>query len=320
MRVSSPVATIISRVVIDADIDMDSHKLTSLSEGSGDGHSVRREQVIDVFLPLAGGTMTGDLNLAAKKLKGTYFTLKSDLTYKLLLRNAEDNAYSSMRLAILYWDTHLSGQASVGHITAKDEAGAYVKLLARGASALEEIARLQGAAAGAYFQMTKPMVISPTARPATPVSGHILINSATGAFEIYDGTHFKQEVHSLHKTVNYDDGSPLTLAPIPAGAVVLGCYINITTPFVGTTPTLDIGDTDDADGFATDNAVACTVAGWKDGRLASADYAKYLQEPAANYCNFFKFYPAAKNAIATIGGTGLSAGVAEVYFLYITLS
>jgi hypothetical protein len=49
---------------------MDGHKLIGLTDGSGAGDSVRYEQVVGVYLPLAGGTMAGDIAMGRHKLTG----------------------------------------------------------------------------------------------------------------------------------------------------------------------------------------------------------------------------------------------------------
>jgi hypothetical protein len=65
------------------------------------------------------------------------------------------------------------------------------------------------------------------------------------------------QVHYLTKSFTYaDDGSTLTMGIIPAGAFVVRGGVIVSTAFnAGSTNVLDIGTSDDTDGFATDLAL-----------------------------------------------------------------
>jgi len=188
MRVSSPVATLMSNVVINADIDMDSHKLTSLSAGSEDGHSLRREQVIDVFLPLAGGTMAGDLNIGAHKLKTTNCLIREEADPAFMgIRNAADDDYRSLVAHVLDCRSYLSF-TSGGSIRARNYDDAAVVIQARNNTVgLAEVARYQGAA-DPYFQATLPMVLKPSATPGALVEGHFWYREDEDRLAIKDAT------------------------------------------------------------------------------------------------------------------------------------
>lgn len=79
---------------ITANIPMDGFKFTGLAAGTTNGDSLRYEQAIGVFLPLAGGTMTGNL-------------LFTDATYDI-------GASGATRPRNIF----LSGNATIGGLTA----------------------------------------------------------------------------------------------------------------------------------------------------------------------------------------------------------
>lgn len=65
-----------------------------------------------------------------------------------------------------------------------------------------------------------------------------------------------QQVHYFRKGVALADltsGTAVTLGTVPAGAVIVDAYAVVTEAFdSGTSDVLDIGTSDDGDGFATD--------------------------------------------------------------------
>ena len=64
-------------------------------------------------------------------------------------------------------------------------------------------------------------------------------------------------VHCLQRGIGEaDEGlGALDLGTLPAGSIVVGAGVIVTTAWNGTTPILDIGTSDDTDGFATDLAL-----------------------------------------------------------------
>lgn len=113
-------------------------------------------------------------------------------------------------------------------------------------------------------------------------------------------------MHTLRKTVRYSDGASavVTVGTLPAGAIVVGGAVHVSTVFnAGTNNNIDVGTAADPDGFAT--ALAMTSAGDKvfdelatsDDLLTSAD----------------------TDVIATLGltGTPASAGVAQVIVWFV---
>ncbi len=53
-----------------ASVAMNSHKLTGLAAGSGNGDSLRYEQLISLYLLLTGGTMSGAIAMGSNKITG----------------------------------------------------------------------------------------------------------------------------------------------------------------------------------------------------------------------------------------------------------
>lgn len=63
---------------------------------------------------------------------------------------------------------------------------------------------------------------------------------------------FGGAIACMYNTVAYTDTTAKTLFTLPAGAVVVGVKVVITTAFDGTTPVLDIGRGSTANYFAND--------------------------------------------------------------------
>jgi hypothetical protein len=62
-----------------------------------------------------------------------------------------------------------------------------------------------------------------------------------------------QQVHYLRKDLTFADTAVLTVGVIPAGAIVVGAGVVVSTAWnSGTSDVLDIGTSGDGDGFATD--------------------------------------------------------------------
>lgn len=112
--------------------------------------------------------------------------------------------------------------------------------------------------------------------------------------------------------VKYDDTSPLTMFNIPANTIVDRCWVQITTEFAGTTPTLAIGDEDGASGFLAEGKITEGTVGIYG--VEDDDGGSYLWD-TSNTHKRIKAYTATKAIQATIGGTDLTAGEAMVYFL-----
>lgn len=117
-------------------------------------------------------------------------------------------------------------------------------------------------------------------------------------------------------TVNYDDSSPVTVFTLKAGSFVAYAQVNITTGFVGTAPTLDLGYAADTDGLIPAATIDCANTGWKVGGPGALG--------AFFYDATLHYYPQQLSSdtdiIVTIGGTGLSAGVAVFYIIWVDLS
>lgn len=117
-------------------------------------------------------------------------------------------------------------------------------------------------------------------------------------------------------TVNHDDSTPVTIVTLPASSVVIECLANVTTTFDGTTPTVSVGDASDTDGFMIASQVGVGVGGWKaTGFGITRDY---LYNSTHKWLGHLCTSQTA--VIATIGVSGASQGVVDIYIIYIDLS
>jgi len=172
MKIGRTMARLISEITIDADVPMATFKLTGLGAGAGAGQSVRYEQVVGVYLPLTGGTMAGDIQMGANKLKTTDLLLKQEAATIMALRDLADANYVQLAIAqlrayggIAFFDNGLYIQTRNA-----DDEFYYLRARDNGVAQVE-VARIQSAA-DAYFQATLPMVLLPVAIPGTLVEGH----------------------------------------------------------------------------------------------------------------------------------------------------
>lgn len=118
----------------------------------------------------------------------------------------------------------------------------------------------------------------------------------------------QQEVHYLRRTVTYADtsGTQYEMGAIPAGAVVIGTTVCVTTVFnAGTTNVLIVGTAGDDDALVAAAGVDETAVGVT--RVAPATLGGMLSSSAATTI-YSKF---------TQSGTAATTGVAEVVVEYI---
>ena len=110
--------------------------------------------------------------------------------------------------------------------------------------------------------------------------------------------------------INYDDTSPVTLINAWKGLAVLDARVLIVTAFAGTSPTIDIGDADNPDGFIPNASITETSTG-----LQPLDQDALGDDlfDGTNDHEIIKYYTGAKAIRATIGGTSLTAGKAKVF-------
>jgi len=115
-----------------------------------------------------------------------------------------------------------------------------------------------------------------------------------------------QSVHYLRKPISYlDAASTVTIGTVPAGAVVIGAGVIVTTAFnSGSTDILDIGTSGDTDGFATDLDLQTVGNIVWDELATSNDVGPYTADTDLK-------------CVLAATGTAVSAGVAEVYVTYL---
>lgn len=112
-------------------------------------------------------------------------------------------------------------------------------------------------------------------------------------------------VHALRKKITYANSSAVTVGVLPAGAIVIGAGVIVTTAFnAATTNVLDIGTSGDDDGFGTDLALG-TIGNivWDELATSNDLYSTSEVTITATYAQT---------------GTAATAGVGHVYVTYIT--
>ena len=114
--------------------------------------------------------------------------------------------------------------------------------------------------------------------------------------------------------VTYSDTSPVTICTIPAGCVLIGAFVNVTTAWSGTSPTVDVGDSADPDGIIPNASIDLATTGFQ--ALKENEKGAYLWD-SANGVSQYHVFDADTDIQVTIGGTDLTAGEVEVYLLVI---
>jgi hypothetical protein len=136
----------------------------------------QRPAVVGVYLPLAGGTMTGNIVIGANRLVGApagYIYEAADGDWRALSSGGADGRFTAETFLaysrIFLWNDASGFDSGYGD-------GQYANFRSRDTGVGPvEIARMQGAA-DPYFQATLPMRLLPVATaslPATPVEGMI---------------------------------------------------------------------------------------------------------------------------------------------------
>lgn len=86
------------------------------------------------------------------------------------------------------------------------------------------------------------------------------IEHSTGTLSVKDGMRYRKVDFA------YDTSSPFNIGDaLPVNAIVIGWMVQVDTTFDGTTPTLSIGDSGDADGIATTAQIDLESAGLNVG-------------------------------------------------------
>lgn len=207
------------------------------------------------YLPLSGGTLTGDLNIGAHKLKTTNLLLKEGAASYFHIRNADDDAFRSVYLAALALTDNIDFMTSAKYIAAISANNGYLALRAWDTdNALVEIARLVGTA-DPYFQATLPMVLKPATTPGATVEGMFGYHSTSdklwfqnasvaqqvasnvlGMFALLIfGTSLAVSDLTVYLVPGFEDGTPITSLGlqaqciVPCAGVIGDLYAEVTT-------------------------------------------------------------------------------------------
>lgn len=155
-------------------------------------------------LPLAGGTMTGDITmsganieLGANKLKTTTLYLYEQSVSALGIKAIADDAQQDLYVRNLSPFGSIKVQASAQGIAAHNLNAAHAHFTARDTGVGPvEVARQQGAA-DPYFQATLPMVLKPSAYPATLVEGHFGYIADEDRLVFWDGSNSRRVTDNI---------------------------------------------------------------------------------------------------------------------------
>ncbi len=113
-----------------------------------------------------------------------------------------------------------------------------------------------------------------------------------------------QQTHYLRKNIDYTDTSTITVGKLPAGAIVVGAGVVVSTAWnSGTSDVLDIGTSGDGDGFATD--------------LALTTIGNIVWDELATSNDLYSASEVTITAAITSVGTTATAGVGHVYVEFI---
>lgn len=145
-------------------------------------------------LPLAGGTMTGDLVmsgadilLGANNLKTTNLALKQLSAGEWGMYLTDEATKASLTLSKLNFYGNIAAQGNNLPLSSFASNGAQLLFRARdNGVGFVEIARLQNAA-DPYFQATLPMVLKPASIPGALVEGHFAYVADEDKLAFYNG-------------------------------------------------------------------------------------------------------------------------------------
>ena len=99
------------------------------------------------YLPLAGGTMTGDIDLLLNSLLTTNHRVEDESSSWFRLRNRGDTDWGNLKIGSVGIYNHIYWQVTAKTVQAANSDDAYIKIMARdNGVGVVEIARLQGGA------------------------------------------------------------------------------------------------------------------------------------------------------------------------------
>lgn len=142
--------------------------------------------VVGVYLPLAGGIMTGNIvEGGASQIKtpgGSFYEVGGDFQ----MRNLADLAYIGLQVALVQIYQGIYYPVSGLYFQAPNIDDSFILINARdNGVAPIEVARLQGAA-DPYFQATLPMRLLPAAAPVTILEGHFWYDATDDVLKYRD--------------------------------------------------------------------------------------------------------------------------------------
>lgn len=113
-----------------------------------------------------------------------------------------------------------------------------------------------------------------------------------------------QQTHYLRKNIDYTDTATVTVGKLPAGAIVVGAGVVVSTAWnSGTSDVLDIGTSGDGDGFATD--------------LALGTIGNIVWDELATSNDLYSASEVTITAAVTSVGTTATAGAGHIYVQFI---
>ncbi len=173
-------------------------KITGLADPAAAQDAATQAYVLarcGLYLPLAGGVMTGDISLGANFLRTTDLLLKQLDANTFALKDSTDTLYKDIWLAkFIAFESFYFGASGYG-INAANADGAFATLMARDTgNTLIEIARLMGAA-DPYFQASLPMRFLPGVEPGAVVEGMLWYLAATDKMQYRNATGTKTLGH-----------------------------------------------------------------------------------------------------------------------------